>query len=256
MAIKGMLLDLDGTVYLGEAEVTGASAFVREMKRRGIRILFVTNRANRTPETVSEHLRQYGIDCGPGDVLTSAEATALYLKRGTYYVIGEEGLERALREQGLTFNAVCPDYVIVGYDRQFSYDKLATACRLIGHGAALIATNPDSALKTSEGVLPGTGALVAAVATGSGAKPLCIGKPERRIFELAIERLGLDKDEVIAVGDNIETDIPAGFAAGIRTALILTGNSTRADAGRAAIQPTWIVEGYEELRAIIEDETE
>lgn len=251
MAIKGVLLDLDGTVYLGKEEVPGASEFVAELKQRNIHYLFVTNRSNRTPEEVCEHLRAYGIECGAEDVLTSSQATALHLRKGTYYHVGEEGLDRALREQGMTFDDISPDYVIVGFDRDFSYDKLKTACRLIGNGSKFIATNPDSALKTDNGVLPGTGAIVAAVETGCGSKPTCIGKPERLIFDLAIDRLGVHRDEVIAVGDNIHTDIPAGAAAGIRTAMILTGTSTRADVESASIEPTWILEDYTELTGII-----
>jgi len=251
MSIKGLLLDLDGTVYLGAEEVPGASEFLRGLRKGNIRPLFVTNRSNRTPEEVSGQLQGYGIDCTADNVLTSATATALYLEKGTYYLIGEEGLEEALRKQGLIPDDVAPDYVIVSFDRMFSYDKLKSACRLIGNGATFIATNPDSALKTNEGLLPGTGAIVAAVATGSGVSPIYIGKPERLIFDLAIERLGLRKDEVIAVGDNIHTDIPAGVEAGIRTALILTGTSTRADAEIASIQPTWIVENYPELSKVV-----
>lgn len=254
MAIQGVLLDLDGTVYLGTEEVPGAARFVAELGRRDIQYLFVTNRSNRTPEEVCRHLTGYGIDCTPDHVLTSSQATALYLKKGTYFHIGEKGLTQALDEQGLRYDDQAPQYVVVGFDRAFTYGKLKTACRLIGNGARFIATNPDAALKTDQGVLPGTGAIVSAVATGCKATPLCIGKPERRIFDLAIERLGVPRDRVIAVGDNIDTDIPAGNRAGIRTALILTGTSTRADIDVSSVEPTWVVETYDELTRILGNE--
>ncbi len=101
-----------------------------------------------------------------------------------------------------------------------------------------------------DSILPGTGAIVAAVEAGSDVAPLTIGKPERVIFDIAIERMGIDRSEVIAVGDNLLTDIPAGAAAGIRTALILTGMSKREDVASSPIEPTWVVEGYHELREI------
>jgi len=255
MAIKGILLDLDGTVYFGRDEVPGAAAFINGAKKNGIACMFVTNRSNRAPAEVAEHLREYGIECTDDDVLTSSQATALHLRSGSYYHIGEEPLARALDEQGMVFDDVAPDYVIVSYDRDFNYDKLKKACLLIHAGAKFIATNPDKALKFEGGIIPGTGAIVAAVETGCAREPICIGKPERLIFDLAIDRLGLDRGDVIAVGDNMLTDIPAGSNAGIRTALILSGVSTRADAAASPVEPTWIVESYEELTELVNSQS-
>jgi 4-nitrophenyl phosphatase len=251
MAIKGILFDLDGTVYLGAHEVPGASTFINSLTPRGIRSLFVTNRANRSPGEICEHLRSYGIDCVADDILTTAHATALHLKAGRYYHIGETALQDALDAQGLVYDEEHPDYVIVSFDRQFTYDKLKRAVALIGEGATFISTNPDRALKIEGGLLPGTGAIVAAVEAGSGQAPKTIGKPERLIFDIAVERMGLSRDEVIAVGDNLLTDIPAGAAAGIRTVLLLSGVSTREDIADSPCEPTWVAETFEELAAIV-----
>ena len=251
MAIKGILFDLDGTVYSGEKEVPGATDFINSLGPLGIRHLFVTNRSNRTSAEICSHLRSYGIPCEDDQILSSAHATALYLKKGSYYHIGERGLEEALGEQGLVHDDNAPDYVIVSFDRKFSYDKLKAACQLIGQGAKFIATNPDRALRMEHGLAPGTGALVAAVAAGSDTEPVYIGKPERLIFDLAIDRIGLQRDEVIAVGDSMHTDIPAASRAGIRSAVILTGVSTREDVVDSPIEPTWVVEDYPELADIM-----
>jgi 4-nitrophenyl phosphatase len=252
--IKGVILDLDGTVYLGKQEVPGAARFILFLKESGIRYLFVTNRANRTPTIVAEHLCTYGIPCTENDVLTSAQATVQYLKRGSVYYIGEEGLKVELDKAGMTVNEEAPDYVIVSFDRTFNYDKLRKACRLIHAGAQFIATNPDKALKTATGLTPGTGSIVAAVAAGSGKEPVMIGKPERLIMDMALERLGLQREEVINVGDNLATDIPAGIVAGIRTAFILTGVSSREDLAHTDLEPAWIVASYEELTTIVRKE--
>ncbi|NQT91754.1 MAG: HAD-IIA family hydrolase [Lentisphaerae bacterium] len=250
--IKALILDLDGTVYSGDHEVPGAGEFIRRMSERGIRSFFVTNRSNRPPQEVTAQLVEHGIPCTPEDVLTSGEATALYLGSGSVYCVGEEGLRKALEDQGLSITENNPDYVVVSFDRGFSYDKLFLACNLIDGGARFIATNPDRKLKTADGLRPGTGAIVAAVEAGSGAEPIIIGKPEKLIFEIALERLGLEKDEVIAVGDNVDTDILAGVRAGIRTVLLLTGISSRADADAATEKPTWIAETYDQLETIIQ----
>lgn len=252
--IKGIILDLDGTVYLGDAEVPGASRFTIDMKARGIRCLYVTNRANRSADEVCMQLRRYGINCGIEDVLTSAQAAVQYLTKGTVYYIGEKSFGQLLENSGFTVTENSPDYVIISFDRRVTKEMISKAAGLIRSGAKFIATNPDKALKIEGGVLPGTGAIVEAVAEEAGIQPaVMIGKPEKLIIEMGIQRLGMKKDEVILVGDNVETDIPAGAKAGIRTALILTGISSRKDLHGQKIQPTWVVSSYEELAGIISE---
>jgi 4-nitrophenyl phosphatase len=251
VSIKSVILDLDGTVYRGDAEVPGAADFVGELRRRGLSWLFVTNRANRTPEEVCAQLNGYGIPCSPSNVLTSAEATARHLRAGSVFMIGEAGLRRALEEAGFTFSAIRPDWVVVSLDREFTYAKLATASRLIRAGARFVATNEDAGLKTDEGILPGTGALVAAVRAASDAEPVVVGKPSPLIIRMALDRLGLGPDDVLAVGDNVMTDIPAAAGAGARSALLLTGISDRESVGHAPVQPTWTVSDYRELSDLV-----
>jgi 4-nitrophenyl phosphatase len=253
--IRGIILDLDGTVYHGDSEVPGASGFVRRAADQGRRCLFVTNRASRTPGEIAAHLRDYNIPCEPGDVLTSAEATARHLGGGRVYCIGGQGLRQALMNAGFTVTADSPDHVVVSFDTGFDYEKLATAARLIRGGARYVATNPDKALVTDQGLMPGTGSIVAAVTTACGVEPLIVGKPERLIFDIAVARLGLPKEEVVAVGDNLETDIPAGHRAGIRTVLLLTGVSSREDLAGAPVQPTWVAENFREVEQIVMEDT-
>lgn len=253
--IRGVILDLDGTVYFGTEEVPGAGLFVASCRDRGIRCLFVTNRANRVPDEIVRQLRGHGIPCGLDDVLTAAQATALYLRRGTAWYIGEEGLRVALEEQGIAITEDNPDFVVVGYDRGFNYEKLFKACRLIDGGARFIATNPDRALKTEKGIYPGTGAIVEAVASGTGRRPVIVGKPERLIMDMALDRLGMTPDEVIVVGDSLATDVPAGHAAGMRSVLLLTGVSRREDVAHSALKPDWVVETFDELLSRVVDES-
>jgi 4-nitrophenyl phosphatase len=246
--IRAVTLDLDGTVYNGRDEVPGAADFVRFLRNEAIRPLFVTNRSNRLPSEIAAHLGLYGIGASEQDILTSAHATARFLRSGSAFCIGEAGLTTALAEQGLAITDKDPDYVVVGFDRFFDYAKLKKACRLIDAGARFIATNPDKCLKTEQGLVPGTGPIVAAVQAGSGRDPLVIGKPERLIMDMALERLGTAAAETVCVGDSLETDVPAGLRAGMRTALLLTGVSRREDIAPAAFKPTWVCETYQQLR--------
>lgn len=250
--IRGVILDLDGTVYNGMDEVPGAARFVRRLGERGIRYLFVTNRANRRPGAIVRQLRGFGIPCDAKNVLTSAEATALALRPGRAFVVGGAGLRTALRARGFVLTNERPRYVIVSFDTTLTYAKLATACRLIDRGAAFVATNPDKRLKTEGGFSPGTGAIVAAVAAATGVEPLVIGKPEKRLIELGLRRMRVKAAEALLVGDNVETDVPAGRRAGVRTALLLGGVSSRADVRRAPLKPTWVMRDYGELWAVVE----
>lgn len=249
--INAFVLDLDGTVYLGEEEVPGAARFISRMRALGKRCLFLTNRANRTPGEIVAHLGQYGIACDPREVLTSAQGAAEFLAPGRFYCIGEAALVEALEQAGHIPDPLAPDYVVVGFDRGFNYRKLTQACRLIHKGARFIATNPDRCLLFHNGLYPGTGAMVAAIEAGCGCAAEVIGKPERRLVDIAVRHLGVPAGETVMVGDSLETDIPAGAAAGLPTALLLTGVSRREHLATARVQPTWVAESYAELESLL-----
>lgn len=249
--IKGILIDLDGTIYRGHEQVEGAADFIEKAKHANIKIIFVTNRANRTPDEICNQLRDYGVSCDREDILTSGQATAEYIDHGSVFYIGEEGLRQALEEQGLIITDEDPDFVVVSLDNEFNYEKMTKACGLIAQGAKYIATNPDRCLRTENGILPGTGAIVAAITAGSGVEPVIIGKPETIIFKMALKNLEINPEDAIVVGDNLATDIPAGNACGIRTILILTGISTLDDVEKFSEKPACIVRDYQELWDII-----
>jgi 4-nitrophenyl phosphatase len=250
--IRGLLLDLDGTVYHGARPVPGAVAFLRSARARGVRCLFVTNRANRSPRVVRDQLRGLGIECETAEVMTTAEVTAETLRPpGPVYCIGEAGIRGALRRAGFAFADRNVKYVVCSYDRRFNYRKLATACNLILGGARFVASNLDRAINVENGIAPGAGAIAAAITAASGVEPFLIGKPEPRIFDVGRRRLGLPRAEIVAVGDNPATDILAGNRAGLRTVFLLTGIGRPADLRRAGARPTWTLRSYRELAAIL-----
>lgn len=258
MPTKVLLVDLDGTVYRGAQAVPGAAAFLGRALARGLRVLYVTNRSTRTPEAVAAHLVALGIPATPDAVLTSSLATVRWLEReapgARVFFVGEEGLERALAASSLTVTDRDPDYVVVGFDGSINYQKIDTAARLARGGAKLVATNPDRVLNTDRGLAPGNGALVAAIATAANVPPHFVGKPERLIFDIALEVLGCAREEVLVIGDNLETDIAGGVAAGLETVLLLTGVSTREDLqGLAAdaARPQRVAEDYQQLARMI-----
>ncbi len=249
--IEGIVFDLDGTLYRGDEPVPGAADFVAAAREKGVRCLFVTNRSSRAPEEVADQLNGLSIPCEPGDVLTSAQAAAEWLGGKSVFMIGGDGLKTALLERGVRLTELAPDAVVVGYDEELTYEKLARACLLIAAGARFIGTNPDRAIRTERGLLPGAGSILAALETATRVKPTIVGKPEPRIMTQALARFGLPADRALAVGDNLDTDIPAGARAGMRTALVLTGVSTRADLAAAAVRPDIVAEDYAELARLV-----
>ncbi len=249
--IKSILLDLDGTVYHGTKPVAGASRFVQQLKQNGLDCLFVTNRANRSAPTVCRILGEMGIECEVENLLTSAQATARHLSPGKFYYIGEEPLCQALVEGGHIPSEDNPDYVIVGYDPFVTYQKLEKATLFLRAGAKFIGTNPDKVLFTEYGIIPGNGAILAALTVASEVEPTIIGKPERVIIDIALQQLNISPQEALLVGDNIETDVRAGHNAGVPTALILTGVSSREDLAQSTLQPDWVVENFEELEELV-----
>ncbi|TMV50273.1 HAD-IIA family hydrolase [Paenibacillus mesophilus] len=223
------LIDLDGTMYAGHSTIPHAAAFVGTIRELSLPFLFVTNNSSRTPEAVAEHLRHMGIAADADEIVTSSQAAARYVagsERGRrVYAIGEEGLKTALREAGMELVEDRPDFVVQGIDREFSYRKLEAAVQFISEGAEYVLTNPDRLLPADGRLVPGAGAISAAIQGALQMKPAVIGKPFSPIMEYALERLGTAA-EVWAVGDNPATDIGAGKAAGLRTALLLTGIAT------------------------------
>ncbi|MBV9852607.1 MAG: phosphoglycolate/pyridoxal phosphate family phosphatase [Armatimonadetes bacterium] len=236
--ITTYVFDLDGVMYLGETAIPHAAEAVRRLTRTGRRVFFLTNNSGRTRRDYQEKLvRVNGLDIAEEQIYTSAYATALYLKaRGaagrSVFVIGEIGLARELADSGglvpvtvadsVPFEAI--DYVVVGIDKQFTYDKLRFAHAAITRGhAQFIATNRDSTFPMEDGEIPGGGSLVAALATAAGREPLTVGKPEPHAYEAILQAAGVPAGQSVMVGDRLDTDIAVGNRAGAHTVLVLTG---------------------------------
>ncbi|GGJ62547.1 TIGR01457 family HAD-type hydrolase [Virgibacillus salexigens] len=224
----GYLIDLDGTMYKGEEPIEAAADFVAALNAKQIPYVYVTNNSSKTQEAVAEKLTYMGTTANKDQVVTTSIATANYIKaqkhNASCYVIGEEGIHQAIQKKGLTIteNEDC-DFVVIGIDRDITYEKLAKASIAVRNGATFISTNGDVAIPNERGLLPGNGALTSVIARSTGIDPIFIGKPESIIIEEALNVLDLEKEEVVMVGDNYNTDIRAGIDAGIDTLMVFTG---------------------------------
>ena len=228
MTYKGYLIDLDGTIYKGKDRIPEGEVFVKELQKRQIPYLFVTNNSMRTPEMVQELLRnQCELETPLETIYTATLATVDYMNdmnRGkTVYVIGETGLKSAIADAGYTVDEENPDYVVVGLDRDVTYEMLVKATLAIHKGAMFIGTNPDLNIPTERGLLPGAGSLLALIEAATRVKPIIIGKPKAIIMNKALEILGTERSQTIVVGDNYLTDITAGIKNDFPTLLVTTG---------------------------------
>lgn len=247
----GYLIDMDGVIYRGSEAIPGAAEFIRYLQDNGLPYLFLTNNSAFTPLDVAVKLRKFGIDTTPEHVYTSAEATAEFVHRqrpdGTAYVIGEGGLLAALHDVGYAIVRDKPDYVIVGEGRVLNFEMAEQAHRCIAAGAHLISTNSDTWCPTDNGPRPGCGAIVALLESATGRRAYHVGKPNPFMMRMARKRIGLATDEVIMVGDTMETDIRGATDLGYRSILVLTGSSTRESLLEYPFAPTEVVESIAEL---------
>jgi 4-nitrophenyl phosphatase len=247
---KGYLIDLDGTMYKGTERIEAASDFVKRLRKKNIPYLFVTNNSSRTPAQVAEKLREFDIPAEEELVFTTSMATANYIydrkKDASIYLIGEEGIRTALGEKGFQFAGEHADYVVVGIDRELTYEKLAVACLAVRNGAVFLSTNADVALPTERGFMPGNGSITAVITVSTKTKPTFIGKPESIIVEQALKVLGTNKNETLMVGDNYDTDIMAGMNAGMDTLLVHTGVTTRELLSGYDRHPTYSIDSLDQ----------
>lgn len=224
---EGYLIDLDGTIFRGEEVIEDAPLFIQKLVDENIPYLFVTNNSSKTPAQVAKKLRGMGIKATKEHVFTTSMATANFVheqKAGaSCYVIGEEGIKTAVQEAGLKMTDSDCDFVILGIDREITYEKLAKGCLAIQKGATFISTNGDVSIPSERGLLPGNGALTSVLTVSTKQQPIFIGKPEKIIVEQAIKVLGSKRENTLLVGDNYDTDIVAGINAGIDTLMVFTG---------------------------------
>lgn len=243
--LRGLILDMDGVLWRDSEPIGNLSEIFTRLQNQGIHVILATNNATKTIADYLEKLAGFGVALRPEQILTSAIATACHLQSlhpegGRVFVIGEKGLIQALQEHG--FDPVFsgePDSILAvvsGLDRTFTYARLKEGARLIRSGALFFGTNPDRTFPTPEGLVPGAGALLAALEAASGVSPIIIGKPKPTMYQQALDRLGTSPSETLVVGDRLDTDIMGGQNAGCKTALVLSGVST-AEMARAWTPP-------------------
>jgi HAD superfamily hydrolase (TIGR01458 family) len=228
MRVRGLLLDLDGTLYVGSEVVPGAREAVARLKEAGLALRYVTNTTRKPRSEVAGHLGRLGFEVGEEEIFTPAGAAASLIRDKSCLPLVEEAL---LADLGVVTPVEDrPDYVVVGdLGDGFTYARLDGAFRCLMEGAGLIALQKNRYWRTGDGLSLDAGPFVAALEYASGKRAEVVGKPEEGFFRTALEDLGLEADEVAMVGDDVEADVAGAKRAGLLGIQVRTGK-WRADA--------------------------
>ena len=250
-----VLLDLDGVIYEGKNAIEGAVESVAALQQKQIPVGYITNNSSRKPTTIANQLREFGLTLKADDIVSSAQAgvelLATQIPAGSkVLVVGGEGLRFEVSQAGFELvpsSDENPAAVIQGFAPDVGWNDLAEASYAIANGAKWVATNQDWTIPREKGLAPGNGTLVSAVHTAVGQLPLVAGKPESAIFATATSRF--ESSSALYVGDRLDTDVLGANKAGLGSALVLTGVTTRKEllAARTDSRPSYILETLKDL---------
>lgn len=256
-AYRGVIFDLDGTIYLGAALLEGAKVLVNGLRTMGCKVLFISNKPLVPGREYAQKLTRLGIPTVAADVLTSTDVMIDWLHTetpdGRLFVLGEPPLIEEFRAAGfdVTSDGGRADVVVASLDRAFDYAKWTAAFNAIRAGARFVATNPDPTCPVDGGEIPDCGGIIAALEVTTGVSvEFVAGKPSAQMISTGMTLLGVPRPDVLLVGDRLETDIAMGVAAGVDTALVLTGVSDRPTEASVA-QPIQVVDDLVELAEIV-----
>jgi len=249
--IEAIFLDLDGTIYLGGDLIDGAVDFLGRLEASGIRRFFLSNNSSKSVGQYLEKLQSLGIPSTEDDILLSTHDLLSWLDgEGVTeaYLVGTEGMREMLEAFGVNTNSKSPQYVVLGYDTEITYEKLSIASIHLHNGVPMVASHPDIVCPSPEGGLPDTGAYMDLFEATTGVRPVHVcGKPNAGMILHKIEELGLRPEQCAMVGDRLYTDIEMAERAGAHGILVLSGEATMADLAVSPQNPSLVVDSVSSL---------
>jgi NagD protein len=249
--IESWLTDMDGVLIHEGSLIPGADEFIRRLRDSGRQFLVLTNNSSYTPRDLRARLAHTGIDLPEDAIWTSALATAQFLAsqrpNGSAYVIGEAGLTTAMHEAGYVLTDNSPDYVVLGETRNYSFEAITRAIRLVNDGSRFICTNPDATGPSLEGALPAAGSVAALITKATNVDPYFVGKPNPLMMREGLNKISAHSETGAMVGDRMDTDVLGGLEAGLRTFLVLTGVTQVHEIDRFPYVPSTVVQSIADL---------
>ena len=258
------LLDMDGTLYLGDDVFEGAVDFIHSISETGRKYIYLTNNSSRAGVDYITRLRKLGFPCEAENVFTSGMATGEFLNQNypgaKVYLAGTKAFYRELQSYGIDLvndenghtDVQDVDVVVQGFDTELVYEKLDLACHFLRRGATFIAANPDwvCPMPANE-VLPDCGSICALLTAASGVKPNYIGKPNRNMIDVISKMTGIPNENICAVGDRLYTDIAVAKNAGSVSVCVLSGESSEADIAESEVKPDYVLKDVAEIAKIL-----
>ena len=253
--VKMFMLDMDGTFYLGDTLLPGATDFLAACRAKEIEYTFLTNNSSKSAEDYLQKLVSLGVHATRQEMFTSGDATLLYLAEKGFskeiHLVGTSSLHRQFEQEGYHTRAAQPVAVVLGYDTGIDFAGLAALCSVVRTGLPYIATHPDRNCPVQGGFVPDVGAVLAYVQASTGRWPdFVVGKPEAYMAQAVAQRAGLPMEALCMVGDRLYTDIALG-ACGVRTALVLSGETRREEVAHSGIVPDGIYENLAEMAGLL-----
>lgn len=260
MTVRGVVLDLDGTIYHGENLLPGASAAVDQLRQQGLSLCFFSNNPLHDGGAYVDRLRSMGVDARDGEACSSAVVTRDYIDRAhaddDVFVIGSESIEDAIRTTSATVVAdpQTADVVVGSWTDTFGYEDMIDALRATEDETVFLGTDPDVTFPGDDGrPIPGSGAVINAIAGVIEQEPdRILGKPSSIAADAALDRVGHDPAESMMVGDRLNTDIALGERAGMETVLVLTGVTDASDLDESDISPDHVIDSIAEIDHVLD----
>ena len=254
--IKLFLLDMDGTIYLDDDLFDGSLDFINLLREKNINYIFLTNNSSKSQMDYLEKLNRIGLPASIDNIFTSGNAMGLYLnshyKNKKLLLSGTKSLELEIKRYGVNLVDKDPDVVVMGFDRELTYDKLERVCTAIDNGAKFLATNCDLVCPIAGGrYIPDCGSMCKMITNATKVEPTYIGKPSPLMIDILSEKLNIKKENIAVIGDRIYTDIASGVNAGCFTILVLSGESTMETVKESSIKPDLILNSIKDLIPII-----
>ena len=274
---KLFLLDMDGTIYLGNRLFDFSLPFFDFVKSKNLRYMFLTNNSSKSASLYLDKLKSFNIPVSSSDLITSTHATAYYLKERynnrPVYASGTVAFCRELADLGINTIDISnlernkdvlewnccdidkPAALVMGFDTELSFQKLENMCVILNNEIDYVATNPDWTCPTEYGFVPDCGSVSWMLKKATGREPVFIGKPKAAMVDMALKSAGVSKKEALIIGDRLYTDVACGIAAGIDSALVLSGESTETDLASSEHKPTYVFKDLGELLGILKNFT-
>ena len=248
---KYFIIDMDGTLYLGDTLIPGADECLRRIEESGRDYYFFSNNSSNSIDICCARLANVGVPVPREKVMLSSYVAALTVKRDypgkRVYLLGNGNLYDVFREMDVPLAQEDADIVMLGFDKDLTYERIRKACRMIANGAVFMATHPDVNCPTPDGYIPDTGAMIEMFAASTGKYPQVLGKPMKATVDYLTQTLSCSRDELAFVGDRLETDIRVGTDHGVPAVLVLTGVTDEEAVRQSSIRPDLILPSLRDL---------